>query len=51
MAVDDPPDICQTDPGAFELIVSVEALKDAEEFVDVLHVEANSIVTHNESME
>jgi len=46
VAVDDPSDIRQTDAGAFELVVSVEALKDAEEFVDVLHIEANSIVSN-----
>lgn len=34
--------------GAFVLFRSVQALKNAEQFVDVLHVEANAVVAHVE---
>ena len=46
MPVDDPPYIGEADAGPFELIVPVKALKDAEQFVDILHVEADPVVAH-----
>jgi hypothetical protein len=38
----------QADPRAFEILVPVQALKDAKEFVFVLHVETHAIVTNEE---
>ncbi len=45
MFVDDPLDSHQSDPGAFELLLAVEALKNAEKLSHILRIEADAIVT------
>jgi hypothetical protein len=45
MPMDNSPDIGEADAGAFKLIVPVEALKNTEEFVHILHIESYPIIT------
>ena len=44
MAMDDAADIGQADPGPFKVLRRMEALKQAEQFVHVLHVETDAVV-------
>jgi hypothetical protein len=44
MTLDDPPDVGKPDPGALEFLATVEALKDAEQLVDIPHVKPDTIV-------
>src|SRR5439155_2744437 len=44
VALYDPTDIRQSDPGTLEFIGAVESLKDTEQLVRVLHIEADPIV-------
>jgi hypothetical protein len=46
MAVDDPPNGRESDPGAFELFREMQTLKYAEQLIDILHVEAGAIIPH-----
>ena len=46
MAVDDPPNGRESDPGAFELFRKMQTLKYAEQLIDILHVEAGAIIPH-----
>ncbi len=48
MAMDDPPHIGQADAGPLELLGAVQALKHAEQLVDVPHVEADAVVADEE---
>lgn len=44
MAADDSANIRQTNACTFEILLPVQTLEDPEEFVGVIHVEANTIV-------
>jgi hypothetical protein len=39
---------CQTDAGALEILGAMQALEDSEQFVDILHVEADAVVPDHE---
>src|SRR6185503_4386800 len=44
VTMDDPPHVREPDTGAFEVVRAVEPLKDPEQLVRVLHVEADTII-------
>src|SRR5689334_22833197 len=46
MAVNDPPNGRESYSGAFKLFRKMEALKHAEQFIYILHVEAGAIIPH-----
>ena len=46
MAVDDPPNGRESYSSAFKLFREMQALKHAEQFVYILHVEAGAIIPH-----
>ena len=46
--MDHAPDVGQADAGALELLRAVQPLEDAEELLDVLHVEAHTVVADEE---
>ena len=46
MAVNNALDNCQPYTGAFVILGAVQALKDREEFADILHVEAYAVIPH-----
>jgi hypothetical protein len=46
--MDDSTYVCETDAGAFKLVVPMEALKDSEQLVDILHVESRPIIPHKD---
>ena len=49
VTVNDAADVGQADAGAFKIfLVAVQALEDAEQLVDVLHVKAHAIVPDEE---
>ena len=48
MALDDAADVGKADAGALEEIVRMQALEDAEQFLRVPHVEADTVVAHAE---
>jgi hypothetical protein len=48
MAINDALDRRQSYPGAYELVSQMQPLKYAEELVDILHVEANTVVPHED---
>lgn len=50
MASDDAADIREADAGALEFGLGVEALKDAEEFGGVFHVESDAVIAHVEDV-
>ena len=45
MPMDDSAYVGEPDTGAFKLVVPMEALKNAEELVHILHVESYPIIT------
>jgi hypothetical protein len=46
MSVNNPSDVGQSDACPFELIGSMESLKDAEELVRVTHIESYPIIAY-----
>ena len=46
MAVDDPPNGRESNSSAFILFREMQALKNAEQFIYILHVEAGAIIPH-----
>ena len=46
MPADDPADIGQADTGTLEFIGAVQALKDAEELVGILHIKTHAVIAH-----
>ena len=46
MPVNDALDQGQADPGAFKLLLAVQALKDAEKFAGMLGIEPGPVVLH-----
>ena len=46
VAMNDPLDNGQADAGAFKLVFTVQALKDAKKFINVLRIEAGSVIAH-----
>src|SRR5438309_7510289 len=46
MAVNDPPNGREPYSGAFKLFRKMQALKHAEQFIDILHIEAGAIISH-----
>ena len=48
MPLDNAPRQRQTDAGAFEILLAVEALKDLKELLVIAHVEADAVIA-NES--
>jgi len=48
--VDDTPNISQSHACALEIVLTVKALEDAEQFVHVSHVEANTIIADEEHL-
>jgi hypothetical protein len=50
VAVDDASDGGETDSGAFEVLIAVQAVEGIEEFVGVVHVEAGSVVLDEERL-
>jgi len=44
MTADNPTHICQTDARTFKVFLPVQALKNSEEFIGVIHIEADTVV-------
>jgi hypothetical protein len=48
MPMDDATYVCETDAGSFKLIIPMKALKDAEQLVDILHIESYAVITYED---
>ena len=48
LPIDDPSDVGETDPSAFELVGGVQPLKHAKELVRIPHIEADAVVANED---